>query len=126
MCRKDDEMLIFEITLDDERIKEIAPHIKEIRECKWGTDNNRIHGYHIIFKNDYLLSIQFGWVNYCDNYNLDWNNNMSDYRTSSTAEIAYWKLPNGNMQQFEENSDTVLGYQTFDDVVGWMKKISAL
>lgn len=127
MCQKGDEMLNFEINLQDERIKEVVPFIEEIKECKWNGDKlNRIRGYHITFKNGYLLSVQFGWGNYCDNYNLDHDNNLPDYRISNTAEIAYWKVPNGKMETIEENGDTVLGYQTFNEVVDWMKKVSAL
>ena len=112
----------FEITLEDERIKDVKPFIKEIKEIK-RKPFNTVSGYHITFNNGYLLSIQFFVGNYCDWHYQDFWHEF-DYQTSKTAEIAYWKTPNGEL--IEIDGDTVLGYQTFGQVLEWMKKISQM
>lgn len=110
-----------------ERIKEVKPfHLLRNEKLP-------VTGYHIVFKNNWLISIQFGPGNYCDNYHESFDvspfANLPDnkYSKSTTAEIAYWKVDNKGqhtpMQMFD-NGDTVLGYQTFDQVVEWMNIIN--
>ena len=119
----------FHITMTDKRLKDVMREIVNIKNCFDFQNTTRVRGYHFTFNNGYLLSVQFGWGNYCDNRDLPYENNEV-YTKSTTAEIAYWYVDpetgkDGEMIYFE-NRDTVLGYQTFEEVLEWMKKISAM
>lgn len=80
------------------------------------------HGFHITFDNGWTVSVQFAPGNYC-------NNHKPFYRDPETAnecanaEIAAWDS-NGDWHKFEY--DTVLGYQSPNQVLDFMNMISKL
>ena len=92
-------------------------------QSQFSTCHNK--GFHLTFSNGYTISVQFGYGNYCENkYKLN-DPDSSECTESPDAEIAYWK-GNGDMIEFEESGDTVLGYQSTNDVAIWIDRISKL
>lgn len=84
---------------------------KTFRTC----DNK---GFHITFPNGVTLSTQFGWANYCENYDgpmPDFKSRPPDTR-SDDAEIAIIG-PNGKWltRKFKDNGDDVIGHAKFDE-----------
>lgn len=89
----------------------------------------RPNGVHIKFENGMTLSIQWSLYNYCDGY----VNRLSpeelfvkvyEPRESPDAEIAIWDHEDRWMK-FPEG-DTVLGYQTVEEVEAWITAVSAM
>ncbi|MBK9497695.1 MAG: hypothetical protein IPO08_24925 [Xanthomonadales bacterium] len=74
-------------------------------------------GFHVRFENGYVVSVQFGPGNYCDNYNMDIGEqeNEAGAKGSSTAETAVWG-PDGEMID-RGNGDTVQAHQAPDAVL---------
>ncbi len=98
------------ITTEEEKIESMK---KGFRIC-----NNK--GFYIKFDNGWTVSVQFGWGNYCDNY----NNNVKEMRdfgkypyASDTAEIWAWK----GKKDFLKDP---LGYQTPEQVLKFINKIA--
>jgi len=91
---------------------------KEAERKKFNIVHNK--GFHITLKNGWTVSVQFGWGNYCDNYNNKpeelKNYGMIPY-SSNTAEVWAWKndvtYPNGPK-----------GYQTPEEVLKFINKVS--
>jgi hypothetical protein len=87
----------------------------------------RNKGYQMVFENGWTISVQFGYGNYCDNYQhpdgFDFAKGLNVVQ-SSDAEIAIWSGDTwkGDWYTFE-NGDTVLGYQTPDQVAEWIAKV---
>jgi hypothetical protein len=96
-------------------------------------------GFHITFPNGVTLSTQFGWGNYCENYNNEEisifrslnNENMPDVE-SNDCEVAIWvgKSDDGthkwitNECEFCESEDSVEGHVKIDkwlNIFEWCK-----
>jgi len=82
---------------------------------------NQNKGFHITFENGWTVSVQFGWGNYCDNY----DNPVEEVRElgkkqyqSDTAEVWAWNLKE------EKYPKDPLGYQTPKEVLAFINKIS--
>lgn len=81
-------------------------------------------GFHIKFANGFMMSVQWGSGNYCDNYNAD----VSDQRNvgergSRDAEIAVFDNKN---EWYPINGNDVTGYLSPDDVLALMVEIAAI
>lgn len=84
---------------------------KTFRTC-----NNK--GFHITFPNGVTLSTQFGWGNYCENY----DSKMPDYTKpipdtlSDDCEIMIWYGDSDNTitSEWSKNDDTVQGRLSID------------
>lgn len=95
----------------------------------------RNSGFHMIFENDWSISVQWGGGTYSSNHLADIQTyNQSNIITSDTAEIAIID-PNGEMIQVTPvtvddsdlyDADTVLGYCSPDDVLDFMNEIRAI
>lgn len=86
-------------------------------------------GFQMKFENGWTISVQFGYGNYCDNRNhpdgFDFAKGLNAVQ-SSDAEIAIWSGDTWGSEWYTfENGDTVLGYQTPDQVVQWISKVAA-
>jgi hypothetical protein len=82
-------------------------------------------GFHVVFRNDWTISVQFGPGNYCDNYDAPINSEgfkSAGERGSMTAEVAAWG-PDGNMIDF--GGDTVLGRQSPEQVLALMNDLAS-
>ena len=90
-------------------------------------------GFHMIFSNGLVASVQWGYGNYCDNRhnsNVFYNSNTYNANVSSeTAEVAVWKANewlNANDFVPEEcrgDCDTVVGYMTPEQVVDFLYNV---
>lgn len=87
-------------------------------------------GFHVTFENGWTVSVQFGYGNYCDNY--DWKGNdpsdpMSRFKDaaphSRTAEVAAWPA-DGDMIDLGDG-DTVGGRYSPAMVLALMNDIAA-
>ena len=81
-------------------------------------------GFHIEFENGLTISVQFGYGNYCDNYNN--KDVLVDGKLSSnTAEIAIWdKNDKWLTRKFIKGiNDDVVGHLKADEVFDIMKKV---
>jgi len=81
-------------------------------------------GTHIHFPNGYVLSIQIGPGNYCDNYGVGIGDDdlPQEGWKSNTAETAI--LINGHFIPWQ--GDNVQAYQTFDQVCDTFKHVAML
>lgn len=87
-------------------------------------------GFHLKFKNGWIVSVQFGYCNYSENYDLDYKdeklgiNNILDFHNkkpdleSDTAELWAWSengknYPNGRP----------LGYQNIEQLLKFIEKV---
>jgi len=89
---------------------------------KFKSTNNK--GFQMTFENGWTISVQFGWMNYCDNQNHPDGYQFSeknDIVESSDAEIAIW---DNNGQWYNFNYDTVKGYCSANEVAEWISKVS--
>ena len=91
--------------------------------------NSRGSGFHLVFDNNWTVSVQFGGGHYCDNYDKKWNFAQEqaakgDSIRSSTAEIAVWsnRVSDSNLIWLED--DTVRGYTTANEVAQVIHKVS--
>jgi hypothetical protein len=80
----------------------------------FGTDNNG-SGFHIKFKNGWVVSVQFGKGTYCENYHTDLEYGLP--AECDTAEI--WAFNDNGT--YPENP---LGYQSPELVLEFMNKVS--
>ncbi|CAN7172835.1 hypothetical protein [Brevundimonas sp. LjRoot202] len=79
-------------------------------------------GFHVTFENGWTVSVQFGRGNYSGNY--DHTGAYADpVPASPTAEVAAW--PNGGEMIALGDGDTVLGWQTPEQVLALMNDIAA-
>lgn len=88
----------------------------------FNSNNNK--GFSMVFENDWTISVQFGYGNYCqNNHHPDgfYFSKNQDVVTSEDAEIAIWDK-NGDRYNF--GNDTVKGYCSANDVAGWIDKVS--
>lgn len=67
-------------------------------------------GFHIEFENGFVVSVQFGPGNYCDNYNMQIGEDEEEAGRigSNNAECAVWG-PDGDMIEYGNWGDTVGG-----------------
>lgn len=79
-------------------------------------------GFHITFPNGWTVSVQFGRGNYCDNYSHE--DRTVPVPDSSDAEIAAWPDTGGKWLNFE-GGDTVLGYQSPEQVLAFMNRVAS-
>lgn len=87
--------------------------------------NNFQSGFHLTFDNGLTISVQIGYVNYCetrsinqfDNYK---NRDMDIPDCSSNAEIAIWDNQ-GNW--FDFGNDTDKGWVPTEEVGQWIEKV---
>ncbi len=70
------------------------------------------HGFHVVFENDWTVSVQFGPGNYCDHYDreIGRDSEACGKEGSTTAETAVWG-PDGKMVD-RGAGDTVQARQT--------------
>ena len=64
------------------------------------------NGFTITFENGLVLSTRFGSMNYCENKSAtleDIDRSGSEPLVSNDAEVAVWRVPRGNTDQFSEN-----------------------
>jgi len=80
-------------------------------------------GFQMTFENGWTISVQWGPGNYCENRSFDpatiaksFTNPVVE-QSSPNAEIAIW---DNNGVWYDFGSDTVLGWQTPEDVVYWI------
>ena len=73
---------------------------------------NAAKGFQIKFANGYIVSVQWGYGNYCDNYG-DYASRHNVAPDSATAETAIIK-PDGSFLLYK--GDDVQAHQTADDV----------
>jgi hypothetical protein len=82
-------------------------------------------GFHMTFDNGWVLSVQWGPHNYCDNRSWGAYDPTGEVTAGAkgcaNAEIAAWG-PDGNMYDF--GSDTVKGWVSPNDLVPWILKFS--
>jgi hypothetical protein len=86
-------------------------------------------GFQMKFENGWTISVQFGYGNYCDNYQhpdgFDFAKGLNVVQ-SSDAEIAIWSGDTWGSDWYTfENGDTVLGHQAPDQVAQWISKVAA-
>ncbi len=83
--------------------------------------NNK--GFQMTFENGWTISVQFGYGNYCDNWNFeaDYSMNFPPVVESPNAEIAMWDK-DGNWYEFE--TDRVKGWCSTNEVAEWIEKVS--
>ena len=82
-------------------------------------------GFQMKFENGWIISVQFGYGNYCDNGRHPEGYHFSEHTdivSSSDAEIAAWP-EGGDMYDF--GGDTVKGYCSADEVADWISKIKS-
>jgi len=88
----------------------------------------RNKGFQMVFENGWTISVQFGYGNYCDNYQhpdgFEFAKDLNAVQ-SSNAEIAIWSGDGAGDWYTFENGDTVLGHQTPDQVAEWIAKVVA-
>lgn len=77
-------------------------------------------GFQMTFDNGWTVSVQWHSGAYCSRKDLHYAPGSEEFGDSFTAEIAAWDS-NGDWYEFE--SDTVLGYQTPNEVVTFMELI---
>ena len=83
-------------------------------------------GFQMKFENGWTISVQFGYGNYCDNYQhpdgFDFAKGLNVVQ-SSDAEIAIWPTE-GDWYTFEDG-EMVLGHQTPQQVATWISIVAA-
>jgi hypothetical protein len=81
-------------------------------------------GFHIKFANGFLMSVQWGPGNYCDNYGMDCMAMKEAGETGSTnAEIAVF---DNHEEWYLIDGQEVTGHLSPDDVLALMVKVAAL
>lgn len=73
-------------------------------------------GFWLTFANGYTVSVQFGYGNYCSNYD------KTNFEDSETAEVAIWNAAGNWVKHPDHPADDVIGYQTTTQVLlimGW-------
>jgi len=80
-------------------------------------------GFAMTFANNWTISVQFGYGNYCDNKNHPAGMDLEKQDTveSSNAEIAIWDK-NGDWYDF--GGDVVQGYCDTNEIADWIDKVS--
>ncbi len=74
-------------------------------------------GFHISFENGYTVSVQFGKYNYCENRDRRDDAAKHGEEGSCNAETAVWG-PEGNLLYINpDDSDSVQGWQTPEQVL---------
>lgn len=76
-------------------------------------------GFHMEFENGYVISVQWGSGNYCDNKHLAWD---AEVGPCKTAEIAIW--PKGGDLKEWEHGDSVKGWCDAEEVAYWIYQAS--
>lgn len=79
------------------------------------------NGFRIGFHNGYTVSVRFGSENYCQNNGIGTD---KKFMASKDAEIAIID-PKGNLIKLD-NNDTVLAYQSAEDLVALMYKYASM
>lgn len=81
-------------------------------------------GFTITFENGWSISVQWGYMNYCENqHHPDGKKLHEQYIVeSSTAEVGIWD-ENGKWYEFP-NGDIVKGYCSADEVADLIEKVS--
>ena len=90
-------------------------------------------GFQMVFENGWTVSVQFGYGNYSENYNMSDFVDRFDFaarnieagkRGSNTAEVAAWDK-DGEWYKFgsDEYADTVQGYISADEVADFITLI---
>ena len=73
-------------------------------------------GFHLTFANGWTVSVQFGYGNYCENYN------KKNADESKNAEIAAW---DEGGTWFDFGDDTVKAHCTADEVADFIEKVKS-
>lgn len=99
----------------EDKITGITPryhHWKSTKDNKYA-----LIGYHVEFSNKLTLSVFFGYGSYSPNRdsNLNPDNQMSYLAKASSAEIAI--LNKDGLLYFDDWNDSVLGYQSPDEIM---------
>lgn len=77
-------------------------------------------GFQVTFKNGHTVSVQFGPGTYCENRDMDFDQNAhAGEKGSATAETAHWG-PDGKFIPLSEAGDDVNGWQTPEQVLELM------
>ena len=86
-------------------------------------------GFHLTFENGLTISVQIGYGNYCENYNLDNAITMSETTPRKieckNAEVAIWNANGGWLtKDFIKNlDDDVVGYVEADEIAELIYKV---
>ena len=81
------------------------------------------NGIHFIFDNGWTASVQWGYGNYCDNYNKPEAKNQSI--PSTTVEIACWPK-DGDLTDIWDNGDTVDGHISIEDIPAFLQQVKEM
>jgi hypothetical protein len=89
---------------------------------------NNGKGFHLTFENGLTISVQIGYGNYCENYNI--NNTLQDGTTPrkmkcKNAEIGIWD-EHGNWVTrdfIKDLDDDVVGYIVADEIADLINKV---
>lgn len=111
----------------------LAKEIDTIYDVKLTPFYNRLNGllegYHCRFLNGVILSVQFSPYHYCDNYlkdDIDYLTfktvNKFENLSTNSAEIAI--IVNGSL--IDLGSDTVAGYQTYNEILHWASEAASI
>jgi len=77
-------------------------------------------GFHLIFANGVVLSVQFGRGNYCENRDISWEEqDQNELLSSEDAEIAIWNKE-GKYLTRRADKDINGECDDVDDVKGWI------
>lgn len=111
------------------KVKDEFPDVKIIEHRFLGLAETPICGYHFIFPNGNVASVQFGPGTYCTNGRKGYGDfekalngeSLPHYATSPDAEIAAFN----SKKEFIDFGwgDDVLGDQTPEQVLEWLKKV---
>lgn len=81
-------------------------------------------GFHLQFPNGYIVSVQIGGGNYCDNYDKPVGNPKKTIK-SSTAEVAVIS-PQKELIDIWKHGNTVKGYIEVPKILELLNKVAAL
>lgn len=83
-------------------------------------------GFSITFANGYTISVQFGPGNYCDNYDMCYQERVeAGKKGSMTAECAVFQ-PDGNFYNNPEWNDVVSPRNSPEEVLQLMNNVASL
>lgn len=80
-------------------------------------------GFHMSFRSGLTISVQWGPGNYCANRYSDEKPRIG--AQSQDAEIAIFTTEEDRWFQFNESRDTVLGWQSADQVAEWIVRAAS-
>lgn len=80
-------------------------------------------GFHVTFANGHTVSVQFGYGNYGDNYDIRNDLEGKSVEPSTKAEFAAW---DDDGKWVEIDGEQIQAYQSADEMLAFMNKVAAL